>query len=266
MLIGNEMKVSNAEDGTEYAYGCNVVWSPNDNIVHYAIIGDIIDTRIYFLVDRIQGVIEEQKKNVRVFSGNAFISRNKSEFIDAVFSKKIYLVCHSIVDPDGIISHLSGCGYRIEINDDLYYREKVASRDIDIFISHDSRDKEPFVREVDAEISRRLIRTWLDEKVLLIGDRLTTNINDGLTRAKYCLVVLSKNFLENKGWCDREFRSIVTREIHEKRNILMPVWHGVTKQDIMGYSLELADRVAMDSRIGPAAIAEKIRHKVYQSL
>jgi len=262
LLIGNEVKVLNKQDGSEYVFGCQIVWNIDENIIHYAIISNVIDDRIYVIVDRIMSEIKTQKESIEVSTANAFVSRNQTQFKDAVFSGKLYLICHSLVDSDGIISHLSNFGYRIEINDDIYYKEKASVANIDVFLSHDSRDKETFVRDLNVALSKKLIRTWLDEKSLMIGDRLTSKINEGLIKSRYCIVVLSKHFLENTGWCDREYRSIVSREINEKRDVLLPIWHGVTKADIIQYNLELADRVALNTNMGAASIAGRIKRKI----
>jgi len=39
-----------------------------------------------------------------------------------------------------------------------------------------------------------------------------------------------------------EFNSIFTREILERRNVILPIWHGVSQKDVYDYSPSLAER------------------------
>jgi hypothetical protein len=52
------------------------------------------------------------------------------------------------------------------------------------------------------------------------------------TECKKCVLVLSSNFLSNTGWTKAEFDSVFTRQILEGSNVALPVWCGVTKQQI----------------------------------
>ena len=56
------------------------------------------------------------------------------------------------------------------------------------------------------------------------------------------LVVLSSNFLD-KGWTNYELDGIVARSLNGEQ-ILLPIWHELTKQQVLDYSPSLADKVA----------------------
>jgi hypothetical protein len=113
----------------------------------------------------------------------------------------------------------------------------------DVFISHASEDKDEIVRPIATILERLSVRVWYDEFSLQLGDSLTASIDKGLQGSRFGLVVLSKAFL-TKRWPDYEYRSLMTREIDGERAIL-PLWYDVTKEDVKGYSLYLADIKAL---------------------
>ena len=54
--------------------------------------------------------------------------------------------------------------------------------------------------------------------------------------------MLSPAFI-NKGWTNYELDGIVTRAVSGEQ-ILLPIWHNVTKQQVVDFSPSLADKVA----------------------
>ena len=126
------------------------------------------------------------------------------------------------------------------------------------FISHDSRDKEALVRELAIGMSKALCPVWYDEYSLKVGDSLRENIERGLKEARKCIVVLSPNFLSNSGWGKAEFKSIFTREIVEKQNLILPIWHEVSIEQVFNYSPLLADRVGLSSSLGIKELTSRI--------
>ncbi len=109
----------------------------------------------------------------------------------------------------------------------------------DIFISHASEDKDSLVRPLATVLERLSVRVWYDEFSLQLGDSLIASIDKGLQESRFGLVVLSKSFL-GKNWTEYEFRSLMTRQIDGER-VILPLWYGVTKEDVKNHSLYLAD-------------------------
>lgn len=107
------------------------------------------------------------------------------------------------------------------------------------FISHDSRDKDIVAKKIAINLQRMLCPVWYDEFSLKIGDNLRESIENGLKESKKCILVLSPNFISNKGWTKTEFDSIFTRQILEEQKLVLPVWYRVTKQDVYDYSPSL---------------------------
>ena len=115
----------------------------------------------------------------------------------------------------------------------------------DVFISHASEDKEEIVRPLATCLSHHGLDVWYDEFVLGIGDSLRQKIDYGLANSRVGLVVLSPSFIA-KGWTNYELDGIVTRAISGEQ-ILLPIWHNVTKQEVIDFSPSLADKVARNT-------------------
>ena len=58
-------------------------------------------------------------------------------------------------------------------------------------------------------------------------------------------MVVSKAFFA-KNWPQYELDGLVALEMAGRQRIL-PVWHGVTKDDVLGHSPSLADKVALST-------------------
>ena len=112
----------------------------------------------------------------------------------------------------------------------------------DVFISHASEDKEDFVRALANALINEGLNVWYDEMTLRIGDSLRQKIDKGLVNSRVGLVILSPSFIK-KGWTNYELDGIVTRAISGEQ-VLLPIWHNITKQEVVDFSPSLADKVA----------------------
>jgi TIR domain len=130
------------------------------------------------------------------------------------------------------------------------------------FICHDSRDKEVIARPIAIGLSELMCPVWYDEFSLKVGDRLRESIEKGLKECKKCVLVLSPQFLGNTGWTRAEFNSIFTRELIEKEDFLLPVWFGVSKEQVFAYSPSLADRVGANWDLG----IEEVVRRLYRAI
>lgn len=115
----------------------------------------------------------------------------------------------------------------------------------DVFISHASEDKEEIVRPLVQSLENHGLRVWYDEFELKIGDSLRRKIDRGLSNSQFGIVVLSKAFIR-KGWTNYELDGIITRA-NTGDQVMLPIWHGITKQEVMDYSPSLADKVARNT-------------------
>ena len=131
----------------------------------------------------------------------------------------------------------------------------------DAFISHASEDKEEFVRPLAEKLTELGLKIWYDEFELKIGDSLRGSIDRGLINSEYGIVVLSKNFF-SKNWPEYELNGLTAREI-DGRKVILPIWHGISKEDVLKYSPPLADKIAIDSSKKPIAeIATELKEEI----
>ena len=113
----------------------------------------------------------------------------------------------------------------------------------DAFISHATEDKESLVRPLAGMLKGYGFRVWFDEFELEIGDSLRESIDKGLVNSRYGIVIISPKFLD-KNWTKYELNSLVAKEI-EGEKVILPIWHNVTKQQVLEYSPMLADKLAL---------------------
>ena len=117
-----------------------------------------------------------------------------------------------------------------------------ASREYDVFVSHASEDKNEVVRPLAHALQEAGLKVWYDEFELRIGDSLRRKIDMGLARSRFGLVVFSPAFFQ-KGWTNYELDGLVTRAVSGEQ-VILPIWHGVTKKQVIEFSPSLADRLA----------------------
>jgi signal transduction histidine kinase len=116
----------------------------------------------------------------------------------------------------------------------------------DVFISHASEDKGGFVRPLARALSQLGVKVWYDEFSLEVGDSLSRSIDEGLAGSRYGIVVISPSFMQ-KRWPERELRGLVQREVLAEEKLILPIWFGVTQQEVVNFSPPLADAFALDA-------------------
>lgn len=133
----------------------------------------------------------------------------------------------------------------------------LGGRTWDVFVSHASEDKDAVARPLAAALRALGVSVWLDEVEMKIGDSLRRKIDQGIRSSRFGLVILSEQFFA-KGWTQYELDGLVTRTVSGEQNLL-PIWHGVSKDDVMRRSPSLADKVALSTAaMDVEAIAEEI--------
>lgn len=145
----------------------------------------------------------------------------------------------------------------------LYVETIEANKEYDVFISHASEDKEEVVRPLANALKDKGIKVWYDEFELKIGDSLRRKIDQGLSKSRFGIVVISRSFIK-KGWTNYELDGLMTKAISGQQ-ILLPIWHDITKQEVINYSPSLADKVARHtSQETVEEIAEEIAEMICQ--
>jgi hypothetical protein len=89
-----------------------------------------------------------------------------------------------------------------------------------IFISY-SRQDSPFVDKLVISLIKRKHIVWLDKWEINVGDSLLDKIQGALTDSSAILVILSKRSIQSE-WCKRELKGALTRELEEKKTLVIP--------------------------------------------
>lgn len=145
------------------------------------------------------------------------------------------------------------------------YGEDPIVRQYDVFISHASEDKDSVVRPLALALKEKGVNVWYDEFELKIGDSLRRKIDQGLSKSKFGIVVISRSFIK-KGWTNYELDGLMTKAISGQQ-ILLPIWHDITKQEVIDYSPSLADKVARNtSQETVEEIASEVAELIHSSI
>jgi hypothetical protein len=112
----------------------------------------------------------------------------------------------------------------------------------DVFISHAGEDKATVARPLADHLQALGLKVWLDVFELRIGDSLRRKIDHGLARSRFGVIVLSKPFFA-KGWPQYELDGLISRHVSGEQNLL-PIWHNITKDEVLAQSPSLADKIA----------------------
>lgn len=125
-----------------------------------------------------------------------------------------------------------------EINKRSKPKDAEESAMYDVFISHASEDKESFVNPLVEELQNNGIRVWYDALEMEWGKSLREQIDNGIKRSKYAIVVLSKNFFSKK-WTNRELDGILAKEGVTGASPL-PIWYDLLYDDVYEFSPTLS--------------------------
>lgn len=209
VLLLDSSNYNNYKNGRRYKYYGGFVKSSPYRVV-------VPNTGLWFVVINLGGYSGQVRSSVRVLPG-------------AMPPAKKYNT-----------SELSSLFLGSKLDDDN-------EKEYDVFISHASEDKEEVVRPLANALKDRKLNVWYDEFELKIGDSLRQKIDKGVANSKFGIVILSKNFIK-KGWTNYELDGLITRSISNQQ-ILLPIWHNITKQEVIDYSPSIADKVARSTSV-----------------
>ncbi|EEG37705.1 TIR domain-containing protein [Anaerobutyricum hallii] len=115
----------------------------------------------------------------------------------------------------------------------------------DVFVSHAWEDKADFVEAFVQALKDREIKVWYDKSKIKWGDSMRARIDDGLRKSKFGVAILSPNYIaEGKYWTKAELDGLFQMESINGKTLL-PIWHNLTKKQVMDYSPILASKLAM---------------------
>lgn len=137
--------------------------------------------------------------------------------------------------------------------------------EFDVFLSHATEDKESFCDEFANILQEKYgLKVWYDSISMTWGDSIRAEIDKGLKKSKFGVVILSRNYI-NKYWTNYELEALFQIESYGGK-IILPIWHDITKKEIQDFSPTLAGKLAMNTGImTPNEIAEKLNELFHSS-
>ncbi len=130
----------------------------------------------------------------------------------------------------------------------------------DVFISHASEDEAAVASPLADELRNYCQRVWLDTWELSPGDSLRLKVDEGISKSRLGVVVLSHSFFA-KAWPQAELDALYTLAVSGNRSVI-PVWHEITADEVAGYSPLLAGLLALPTSKGIETIAEEVARKL----
>lgn len=127
----------------------------------------------------------------------------------------------------------------------LFVANQDEGKEYDVFISHASEDKDEVVRPLAVALRNKGVKVWYDEFEMKMGDSLRRKIDYGLAHSRFGVVVISRAFIR-KGWTNYELDGIITKAVSGKQ-VMLPIWHNITQEEVENYSPSLADKVARNT-------------------
>lgn len=182
------------------------------------------------------------------------------------FSGKIFAYCDSTIPEDKLETLQSELLLKklfIQYRGPSFASQRSELEKPLAFISHDSRDKELVARPIAIGLSKLMCPVWFDEYSLKVGDKLRESIEKGIKDCKKCILILSPHFLANNGWTKVEFNSIFTRELIEETDVVLPVWHGINREELYEYCPSLVNKLGIKTDVGIEEVIRKL-HKAIQ--
>lgn len=133
------------------------------------------------------------------------------------------------------------------IQSEVFNDTSISDKEYDIFISYASEDSE-YVDKLEEALKSAEFSVWRDKSNIGWGQSIRQSIDNGLVKSKFGLVVLSSKYIE-KYWTGYELDGILNKESSTGRQMVLPLWHNVTKDEIDKKSPSLSNRLALDTRI-----------------
>lgn len=119
------------------------------------------------------------------------------------------------------------------------------TEEYDVFVSHAWEDKESFVDEFVKALRDNGIKVWYDTSQIKWGDSMRERIDEGLKKSKFGIAILSPNYIaEGKYWTKAELDGLFQLDSVNGKPLL-PIWHDLTKKQVVEFSPIIANRKAM---------------------
>jgi hypothetical protein len=118
----------------------------------------------------------------------------------------------------------------------------------DVFLSHASEDKDDIARPLKDALESHGISVWFDELKIKLGQSIRQEIEVGIANCRFGVVIVSPDFFR-KQWTQAELDALFGRKMASGENLILPVWHRVSKDEVMNQSPLLAGILALNSSL-----------------
>lgn len=132
----------------------------------------------------------------------------------------------------------------------------------DIFLSHASEDKDDIARPLKEALESRGVSVWFDELKIKVGQSIRQEIEKGIASCRYGVVIVSPDFFR-KQWTQAELDALFSKKMDSGENLILPVWHRVSKDEVLEHSPLLAGILALNSSLNTVdEMAEQLEEVV----
>lgn len=114
----------------------------------------------------------------------------------------------------------------------------------DVFLCHAWDDRRGAATELNDLLEAKGVSVWFSEKDIVLGQPFLREIDRGLAKSRTGLVLVTPALLkrvDNRGISDKELSELLSRDL------LIPVVHGTTYDDVRSVSPLLGSRNGLDT-------------------
>lgn len=104
----------------------------------------------------------------------------------------------------------------------------------DVFISHAHADKKQFVEELYKSFQKLGVKIFYDTDSIEWGDDWTRKIQDGLTKCRFGVIVISKDFYD-RTWTEKELKSLLVRQNNDGESVILPVLYNTSVDELKSH-------------------------------
>lgn len=134
------------------------------------------------------------------------------------------------------------------LGDSMSAEPEETTPDHDVFLSHASEDKDDIARPLKEALEAHGLNVWFDEIKIKVGQSIRQEIEKGIAHARFGVVILSPDFFA-KQWTQAELDALFSKKMASGENLILPIWHRVTKDQVNAQSPLLAGILALNSSL-----------------
>jgi hypothetical protein len=116
----------------------------------------------------------------------------------------------------------------------------------DVFLSHSFEDKDDIARPLKEALETRGVTVWFDEIRIKVGQSIRQEIEAGIRDCRFGVVIISPSFFKKK-WTQAELDALFSKKMDSGQDIVLPVWHHISKDEVSRQSPLLAGILALNS-------------------